>query len=149
MRKLLLPIFILTPLIEMVVLIKVGQRIGALTTVGLVVFTAAVGLALLRREGLSTLLRAQSRLNSGQVPAQELIEGILLAAGGALLLTPGFVTDAIGFICLIPPSRKWLAGSLIRNGAVVKPVGPAPAPPPGERDASGRTTIEGEYRREP
>ncbi|MDY6829323.1 MAG: FxsA family protein [Pseudomonadota bacterium] len=149
MRRLLLPIFILTPLIEMVVLIKVGQRIGALTTVGLVVLTAAVGLALLRREGLRTLLRAQSRLNSGQVPAQELLEGILLAAGGALLLTPGFITDAIGFICLVPPSRKWLAGTLVRNGAVVKSAGPAPTPPTSERGPSGGTTIEGEYRREP
>jgi UPF0716 protein FxsA len=104
----LLLFFLAMPIVEMVILIKVGGSIGAINTVGLVVLTAVIGAWLLRREGLDTLLRANKRMETGEIPAQELFEGLALAAGGALLLTPGFVTDAIGFALLFPLSRRWL-----------------------------------------
>ena len=114
--RFLLPIFVITPIIEMVLLIKVGQWLGVVPTVGLVLLTAMIGLSLLRRQGLSTLLRANQKIEQGGLPAQEMIEGILLAIGGALLLTPGFFTDAVGFYCLIPYTRKNLVRYLMKRG---------------------------------
>ncbi|MDO6564031.1 FxsA family protein [Amphritea sp. 1_MG-2023] len=108
MRFLLL-LFIIIPVIEITVLINVGQAIGAWYTVGLVLLSAFIGVNMLRYQGLSTLARAQQRMNSGQIPGNEMVEGIVLAVGGALLLTPGFVTDVIGFLCLIPYTRQWLS----------------------------------------
>lgn len=104
--KFLFVLFIVMPIVEITLLIKVGQQIGALYTAGLVVLTAFVGSLMLRQQGLSTLFRAQERMNSGQIPLQEMLEGIFLAVGGALLITPGFVTDVFGFLCLIPVTRK-------------------------------------------
>jgi UPF0716 protein FxsA len=101
-------LFIVTPIFEMLLLIEVGSKIGALNTVGLVLLTAMIGLALLRKQGLDTLLRATQKINSGEVPAQEMAEGLALAAGGALLLTPGFLTDGIGFCLLLPVTRQLL-----------------------------------------
>jgi|GEM_PF-39686 UPF0716 protein FxsA len=106
-------LFILVPIVEMVVLIKVGQAIGTLWTVGLVLLTAFLGINILRQQGLSTLSRARWRVRSGQLPVQEMLTGILLAVGGALLLTPGFITDTFGFICLFPWSRHWLLSHLL------------------------------------
>ncbi|MGI1678631.1 MAG: FxsA family protein [Cellvibrionaceae bacterium] len=111
----LLALFIIMPIAEMWVLIQVGMRIGALSTIGLVLLTAIVGLALLRQQGLSTLLRANQRMQAGQIPAQEMGEGIFLAVGGALLLTPGFITDIFGFTCLIPGVRKVLLGRFLKS----------------------------------
>ncbi|MGH1469588.1 MAG: FxsA family protein [Cellvibrionaceae bacterium] len=120
----LLALFIIMPIAEMWVLIQVGVRIGALSTIGLVLLTAVVGLALLRQQGLSTLLRANQRMQAGQLPAQEMGEGIFLAVGGALLLTPGFITDAFGFACLIPGVRKILLGRfLLKRGIAVNSFG--------------------------
>lgn len=111
----LLALFIITPIAEMWVLIQVGIRIGALSTIGLVFLTAVIGLALLRQQGLSTLFRANQRMQAGQLPAQEMGEGIFLAIGGALLLTPGFITDVIGFSCLIPTVRQWMIGRFLKR----------------------------------
>ena len=111
MRSLLL-LFVAVPLIEIWVLIKVGGLIGALPTIGTVLLTAVVGVGLLRQQGLSTLLRARERLLMEQIPAREVIEGLFIAFGGALLLTPGFVTDAVGFACLIPATRRLLVRRL-------------------------------------
>lgn len=110
--------FIAVPMLEMWILIEVGRVIGGLPTIGLVALTAIIGASMLKRQGLATLTRAQQRMESGQVPATELIEGLLLAVGGALLLTPGFVTDVIGFCCLIPATRQALAQAVIRRGIV-------------------------------
>ena len=112
----LLALFIIMPIAEMWVLIQVGMRIGALSTIGLVLLTAVVGLALLRQQGLSTLMRAKQRIQVGQMPAQEMGEGIFLAIGGALLLTPGFITDVFGFACLIPGVRRILLGRFLKKG---------------------------------
>jgi len=111
--RFLFALFIAVPIVEMVVLIQVGQQIGALWTIALVLLTAFIGINLLRHQGLATLSRATWRIQSGQIPAKEMLEGILLAVGGALLLTPGFVTDAIGFLLLVPFTRQFFASRLM------------------------------------
>lgn len=111
-------IFIVVPVVEMYILIEVGAIIGAWPTIGLVLLTAMIGLALLRQQGFSTLARGMQRLDAGELPAEEMLEGLLLAVGGALLLTPGFVTDAFGFALLLPFSRRALARVLMRRGLI-------------------------------
>jgi UPF0716 protein FxsA len=106
-------IFMLVPIVEMWILIEVGGWIGALPTIALVVLTATLGLSLLKRQGLSTLMRARRKMDEGSIPASELVSGVMIAVGGALLLTPGFVTDAIGFALLIPQTRQWLLLKLV------------------------------------
>lgn len=110
--------FIIVPLGEMLLLFEVSERIGSLTTLALVVATAVIGVQILKRQGFATLTRASQKLQSGQLPAQEIVEGMLLAAAGALLLTPGFITDTIGFIFLTGPLRRPIARSVIRSGMV-------------------------------
>lgn len=102
MRYLLL-LFIVMPVVEMWLLITVGRQIGALPTIGLVLLTAVVGVALLRAQGFATLFRARQKMDLGELPAMEMAEAIVLAVCGALLLTPGFATDVLGFAGLIPP----------------------------------------------
>lgn len=101
-------IFLVVPLVEIYILIQVGQIIGALWTIFFVVFTAVIGVQLLKHQGLSTLMRAQQKLSGGEMPAQELLEGFALVIAGAFLLTPGFFTDAFGFLLLIPATRRIL-----------------------------------------
>lgn len=121
--KFFLIIFIFIPLTEMVLLFGVADRIGGLITLGLVVLTAVIGLAILKRQGLSTIMRANQRLQSGELPAQEIIEGMLLAGAGALLLTPGFITDTLGFVLLTGPLRRPIAQHIIGMN-VVNTLGP-------------------------
>ena len=106
--KYFLPSFIVLPILEMYILIEVGGFIGALNTIGLVLLTALLGLILIRQQGFRTLLNARNKLMQAELPTEELVTGIFLAAGGALLLTPGFVTDFIGFMCLLPFTRSFL-----------------------------------------
>ncbi len=121
--RLLFLMFIAVPILEMVILIKVGGLIGAIPTIAMVVLTATVGIWLLKLEGLATLRRVQEKMAAGQLPETELLEGIMLIVGGALLLTPGFVTDGFGFVCLIPvlrrPFARWLINRVftMKNGA--------------------------------
>ncbi|MEH6456481.1 MAG: FxsA family protein [Cocleimonas sp.] len=110
-------LFLVIPIIEIFFLIKVGEVIGAFPTIILVVLTAVIGAGLLRQQGLSTLARFQKNLSTGKIPAQEMVEGILLAVGGALLMTPGFVTDTMGFLCLLPFSRKFIAAKVIKRSS--------------------------------
>lgn len=127
-------IFMIVPVLEMWLLISIGGWIGALPTIALVLLTAVIGVNLLRQQGMSTFMRAQERLATGSLPALELLEGLALAVGGALLLTPGFATDAFGFACLIPISRQWLAkrafNFLRERGTLhgVQPMGPDEGP---------------------
>jgi len=116
--RFLLLVFIVVPLVEMMLLFEVSDVIGGLSTVGLVVLTAVIGIQILKRQGISTLLRAQHRLQSGELPAQEIVEGMMLAGAGALLLTPGFITDTLGFTFLTGPLRRPIAGYIIRSGVV-------------------------------
>ncbi len=105
-------LFVLVPIIEIAVLIQVGGAIGGWTTIGIVILTAILGTAMLRQQGMATLAKAQQRMGAGEMPAQQLLEGVLLLVGGVLLLTPGFITDAFGFACLIPFTREWMAKRL-------------------------------------
>ena len=118
MRYLLL-LFIVMPIVEMWLLITVGREIGALPTIGLVLLTAVVGLSLLRQQGFATLFRARTKLDAGELPALEMAEGLILAVCGALLLTPGFVTDVIGFAGLLPPLRRRCVLAMVAKMEVV------------------------------
>lgn len=110
--------FIAVPLVEMLLLFEVSDQIGGLFTLGLVVATAVIGVQVLKQQGIATLTRANARLSSGELPAQEIIEGMLLAAAGALLLTPGFITDTLGFVFLAGPLRRLIAARQLRSGLV-------------------------------
>ncbi|MFT6913922.1 MAG: UPF0716 protein FxsA [Motiliproteus sp.] len=111
-------LFVIIPIVEITLLINVGQAIGAWYTIALVLVSAFVGVNMLRHQGLATLTRARSRMDSGELPAQEMVEGLVLAVGGALLITPGFVTDVMGFCCLIPLTRRALVKPLLSRFAV-------------------------------
>lgn len=108
-------IFIVIPVIEITVLIEVGEQLGALTTVALVILTAAVGASLVRSQGLQTLRSAQQKMQLGQQPGQEMIEGIMLAIAGVMLVTPGFVTDFLGLLLLLPFTRQFFANKLLER----------------------------------
>ena len=141
--KILFLIFLLVPIIEIYFLIEIGEVIGAIPTVFLVVFTAVLGAQLLRFQGLSTLQRVQASMARGEMPAVELLEGVVMLVGGALLLTPGFFTDALGFICLIPPLRRKMISSVIMRLFRFPDTG-GPSSPSQSRP-SGPRTIEGEF----
>ncbi|WP_217495384.1 FxsA family protein [Halofilum ochraceum] len=143
----LLLIFIVVPLVEIYVLIEIGTIIGALPTVLACVGTAILGGGLLRYQGFQTLRRAQRNMDRGQIPAMEMFEGVALAMGGALLLTPGFVTDMAGFLCLIPWTRRALIAAALRRMQVrYTSSGPGGPDDPGGTGGT-RGTIEGEFRR--
>lgn len=101
-------LFIGIPLLEIALFIQVGDELGVLNTVALVVLTAVIGVGLLRWQGFETLQRARAKMDHGEMPAREMAEGLMLLVAGALLLTPGFFTDAVGFALLVP----WLRYAL-------------------------------------
>ena len=137
----LLPTFIVLPILEMYVLIKVGGNLGALNTVLLVLLTALIGVALLRVQGFRTLMNAKNKLGMAQLPAEEIITGIFLAIGGALLLTPGFITDIFGFLCLVPFTRRVLLKLFLNNLSPFEVVN--------ERKGEGKKDwIEGEFNKD-
>jgi UPF0716 protein FxsA len=144
-----LVLFVTIPLAELFLLIEVGSWIGALPTIGLCLLTAMMGAGLLRQQGIQTLARARNNLDRGALPAVEMLEGAALIVGGAMLLTPGLVTDVIGFLCLIPPTRRWLVRlALARMAVRVGPAGPPPGSGPGSSgDSRDPNVIEGEYER--
>ena len=113
--KILLILFLTVPLVEIAILIKIGKVIGAGYTIALVIGTAILGAALLRTQGISTLAKVQTNINQGQLPAIELIEGLILLISGVLLLTPGFFTDMFGFLALVPILRLRLAQTFFVN----------------------------------
>ncbi len=108
-------VVLIIPFAEIYLLLQVGGIIGALPTVLLVVFTAALGAWLLRQQGFATFQRFQESLAQGVIPAYEMIEGPIILVGGALLLTPGFITDVLGFACLIPLLRRKIAQYIIEH----------------------------------
>lgn len=138
-------VFVLVPIIEMWLLIKVGSAIGAWPTIGLVFLTAFIGVLLLRQQGLRTLLRGNQRLAQGQLPATEMLEGLVLGVCGALLLTPGFMTDAFGFLGLMPWTRRPFVAWAVRRFNVVSFNAYEVHNPERPRDPSA---LEGEYWRE-
>ena len=111
----LLLLFIAVPVVELVLLIEIGERIGPLATIGLVIGTGIVGASLARQQGLNTLGRLRRDLDAGGLPAVPIVEGVLILVAAAVLITPGVLTDLFGFFCLIPALRRLLARSLIRR----------------------------------
>lgn len=134
-------LFVGVPLIELYFLIQVGSQIGALSTIGLSVFTALLGGALVRLQGFSVLMRVRNALEQNQVPTLELLSGALLLVAGLVLLLPGFFTDALGFLLLVPKLRRFLIARFFYISA------DEPSP---DRDSArtGPQVIEGEFRRE-
>ncbi|WP_227368043.1 FxsA family protein [Halomonas sp. M20] len=106
--------FTLFALLDFVILFSVGAKIGLLATLALILATGFIGLYLVRREGVATFQRAQQRLAQGEIPSDELMTGAALIFGGALLMAPGFLSDALGFLCLLPTSRRALGKLLSR-----------------------------------
>lgn len=119
MFRILFILFLTIPILEIFLLIQVGNRIGAGWTIFLVVFTALLGAAMLRMQGLATLRRLQETAARGELPAIPMIEGAFLLVAGALLMTPGFFTDIVGFLFLIPPVRQRLAVAMLQRGVWV------------------------------
>ena len=109
-------IFVLVPIAEVYAFITVGDEIGVFKTLLLCVLTAMIGGFLVRQQGLETLFKAQRGLQAGQLPVNALFEGFCLVIAGALLLTPGFVTDTAGFLLLFPPFRVFLKDMLVKHG---------------------------------
>jgi UPF0716 protein FxsA len=108
----LLTIFILVPLIEILLLLEIGERLGTLNTVLLVILTGILGGTMMRIQGFSVFRKVQEDLTQGIPPARNILEGALVLAGGILLLTPGFFTDGVGFVLLIPRTRRYLLAKL-------------------------------------
>lgn len=102
----LLILFILVPIVELALLIEIGKAIGTWPTIGIIVITGIIGSYLLKWQGVSTWRRFHQSLSRGGFPGDVILEGVLILIGGAFLLTPGVVTDALGFILLIPPGRR-------------------------------------------
>ena len=127
-------IVMVLPIVELWLLIRVGAVIGATLTVAQVLATAVLGVAVINRQGLSTLTRVRARLARGEAPATEVTEGMVQALAGLLLVMPGLLTDAAGLLGLIPPLRRWLARRLLASSRVVR--------------RGGGNLIEGDYERE-
>ncbi|TML12707.1 MAG: FxsA family protein [Actinobacteria bacterium] len=106
---------ILVPVAELIVVFKVAGAIGWLDTLGVLLLTSVAGAWLVRRQGISLLMRIQGELSEGRVPTKTVVDGLLLLVAGALMLTPGFLTDAVGIILLFPPTRIAVRGLLMRR----------------------------------
>jgi len=140
-QKIFLLFLLVVPVVEIYMLLQIGAIIGVIPTIFSVVATAVIGSWLLRQQGFSTLQRLQQNMAQGIMPAKELIEGPILLVGGALLLTPGFVTDAIGFLCLIPATRQHIVSYVLKHLVI-------PNAPHGQPTETGRPdAIEGDYTR--
>ena len=121
----LLLLFIVVPVLELFLLIELGQRIGTLTTLALIIVTGTVGASLARQQGLATLARLRADLAAGHTPAEPLMDGGLILVAAAVLITPGVLTDVVGFLFLIPACRQLIKRSLrdrfdraVRQGTV-------------------------------
>lgn len=111
-------LFAILPIIEIAILINVGEQIGGWYTVAIVILTAFAGAHLVRQQGLSTLMQAQQKMQAGTMPGQEMAEGLLLVIAGVLLVTPGFITDGIGFLLSLPMTRPLIAKGLLKHLSV-------------------------------
>jgi len=156
-------LFFAIPLIEIYFLVQVGEQIGAGMTVLLVIITAVIGVTMLRQQGLRTLVKANQAMQAGKMPAQEMFDGFMLAAVGILLVTPGFFTDGLGFLFLVPAIRKALLQAILRNVTMQTHASftsahysqrPDSQRPDLEKrsdhseDTKGSRTIEGDFKRE-
>ena len=108
-------LFVVVPILELVLLIQIGQVVGLPLTLALVVLTGVAGAMLARAEGLRVLWAFQKEVAAGRLPGQPLQDGISVLVGGAFLLTPGILTDVVGFSLLLPPTRRWIQARLRRS----------------------------------
>ncbi|WP_115717338.1 FxsA family protein [Gallaecimonas mangrovi] len=143
-------LFLIVPFIEITLLIKLGGIIGVVPTVALMIITAVVGAKLVRQAGFATWTQAQQRMANGEMPGQQICEGLVLLIAGVLLMTPGLLTDIAGIVLLLPNVRRKLAAQLGKR-MVVQTVGGAQGPfngggqePPHYRQ---NHTIDGEFER--
>ncbi|OIO67795.1 MAG: exlusion protein FxsA [Zetaproteobacteria bacterium CG12_big_fil_rev_8_21_14_0_65_55_1124] len=113
MLRILFALFIFVPLLELYVLIEVGSGIGGMSTIALCLLTAALGGFLIRWQGMSTLIDAQKRIAHGEIPAEHGFHGLMIALAGLLLFLPGFVSDTVGFLLLVPPLRGFIIRKLL------------------------------------
>ena len=111
----LLLLFVVLPAVELALLIEIGSRIGTLETIGLIVITGVVGASLARSQGLRVLRRVQGEIAAGEMPADSLIDGVMILIAAALLVTPGVLTDAFGFLCLAPGFRALVKRELVQR----------------------------------
>jgi UPF0716 protein FxsA len=142
---LLVALFIVVPIAELYVIIQVGQAIGALPTIAILLADSIIGSMLLRAQGRSAWRRFNEALAAGRVPAREVLDGVLVIFGGAFLITPGFLTDIVGLILLLPPTRAVIRRLTVRvfsRRFVVSAVGSA-AGAAGRR--RGRRRPDGSY----
>ncbi|MCU7814887.1 MAG: FxsA family protein [Candidatus Thiodiazotropha sp. (ex Lucinoma kastoroae)] len=137
-------LFVGIPLVELYFLIKVGSQIGVLQTVFLTLFTAVLGGWMVRSQGFATFSRVREAMDRSEVPAFDMMEGAVLLVCGLLLLLPGFITDVVGFIFLVPPLRRWLLAAGLQNGGIMKPTQQNSEQP----QKNETRVIEGEFQRE-
>jgi UPF0716 protein FxsA len=138
----LLLLFTVVPIVELGLLIQVGRVIGLAPTIAIVLVTGITGAALARWQGLATLHRVQTEMSQGRVPTGPLVDGLLILVAGGVLLTPGFLTDALGFLLLIPPTRTAVRKALVegfsrrmqRDGRIPIDVTWTPGGPGDDRD---------------
>ncbi|WP_404458984.1 FxsA family protein [Sutcliffiella horikoshii] len=114
MFRILLALIIVVPALEIWLLITAGKLIGAIPTIMLIILTGVLGAWLAKYQGVTALRSAQQKMNSGQMPGDVIIDGLCILIGGVVLLTPGFITDAIGFALLLPPTRNLIKPSIMR-----------------------------------
>ena len=115
MVALLAVIFVVVPIVELFVIIQVGQAIGALNTIALLLVVGFVGAWLAKREGMAVWLRFRRQVEAGAVPGREIVDGVLILFAGALMLTPGFVTDILALLLLLPPVRAVVRATLLKR----------------------------------
>jgi UPF0716 protein FxsA len=108
-------LFLVVPLVELYVIIQVGQELGALTTIAALIVISVLGAWLVKREGLGVWRRIQQQVGSGRAPGKELADAFLIMFAGALMLTPGFLTDLLGVLLLLPPTRAVIRTSLLHR----------------------------------
>lgn len=146
-------LFLAMPILEVAAFVKIGGEIGALWTILLTVGTAFLGAFLVRTQGIRTLFNVKEQLAQGQMPAAAMVEGIILLVCGALLLTPGFISDTIGFLGLVPSIRNVFANGIIKR-VMVSQVGAgqtfqgSSTRSDGFGSFKGPNTIDGQYTRE-
>ncbi|HEV2814381.1 MAG TPA: FxsA family protein [Solirubrobacteraceae bacterium] len=117
MLPLLVVLFITVPIVELFVILQIGDWLGLWPTIGLLIADSILGSLLMRSQGRAAWRRFNEALQAGRPPAREVLDGVLIVFGGALLLTPGFVTDVVGLTFLLPPTRAVLRGLLVRRFA--------------------------------
>jgi UPF0716 protein FxsA len=142
MLPLLVVLFITVPILELFVILQIGQEIGPWWTIGLLIAASILGSMLMRTQGRAVWRRFNEAMQAGRPPAREVLDGVLIIFGGALLLTPGFVTDIVGLTFLLPPTRAVLRRLLVRRfaGRMIATATRTRPPRRGAYDVEGQAT---------